>query len=129
MRRCLTLLALVALAACGGPDRETFVQEANAACRDRAAGQEALGAVDEDELFPAATRLYEQELQRLRALEPTEEDRPRYVAWVTASEGVVDAWREFAADSSDLAARQRVLDRFDRAARIAGQLGLAQCDA
>ncbi len=129
MRRCLTLLALLTLAACGGPDRETFVEEANAACRDRAAGQEALGAVDEDELLPAATRLYEQELERLRALEPTDEDRPRHVAWVRASEGVVDAWRQYAADPSDLGARQRVLDRFNRAARIAGQLGLTQCDA
>ena len=122
------MLAL-ALVACGGPDRETFVREANAACRDRAAGQEALGAVDEHELLPAATRLYEQELERLRALEPTEEDRPRYVAWVRASEGVLVAWREFAADPTDLAARRRVLNRFDRAARIAGQLGLSQCDA
>ena len=122
------MLAL-ALVACGGPDRETFVREANAACRDRAAGQEALGAVDGEEMLLAATRLYEQELERLRALEPTDEDAARYAEWVRASEAVVAAWRKVAEDPDDLAARTRVLERFQRAARIAGQLGLSQCDA
>ena len=128
MRRCVLLLAL-ALVACGGPDRETFVADANAACRDRAAGQEALGAVDEAEMLPAATELYEQELERLRALEPTDEDAALHAEWVRASEAVVAAWRAVAADPTDLAARQQVLERFQRAARIAGQLGLTQCDA
>ena len=128
MRRCVLLLTL-ALVACGGPDRETFVGDANAACRDRAAGQEALGAVDGEEMLLAATELYEQELERLRALEPTDEDAPRHADWVRASEAVVQAWRDYTTDPSDLAARTRVLERFQRAARIAGQLGLTLCAA
>jgi hypothetical protein len=128
MRPCVLLLALV-LVACGGPDRETFVRDANAACRDRAAGQEALAAIPADELLPAATKLYEQELERLRALEPPEEDRARHAAWVRAAEAVVVAWRAYAADPTDEAARERVVDRFTAAAKIAGQLGLTQCDA
>ena len=128
MRRCVLLLAL-ALVACGGPDRETFVRDANAACRDRAAGQEALGAVDREEMLPAVTALYEQELERLRALEPTDEDAARHADWVRASEAVAAAWRDYSTDPSDRAARTRVLERFQRAARIAGQLGLSQCDA
>ena len=123
MRRCVLLLAL-ALVACGGPDRETFVRDANAACRDRAAGQEALGAVDRDEMLPAVTVLYEQELERLRALEPTDEDAARHADWVR---GVGGRGRRLApttpTDPSDRAVRTRVLERFHRAARIAGQLG------
>jgi hypothetical protein len=122
------LLAL-ALVACGGPDRETFVRDANAACRDRAAGQEALGAVDQAEMLPAVTLLYEQELERLRALEPTDEDKARHAEWVRASRAVVVAWREAVADPDDRAARRRVLERFDAAARIAGRLGLTDCDS
>ena len=114
MRRCVLLLAL-ALVACGGPDRETFVRDANAACRDRAAGQEALGAVDQDEMLPAVTVLYEQELARLRALEPTDEDAARHADWVRASEAVAAAWRDYSTDASDRAARTRVLERFQRA--------------
>jgi len=118
----------VVVAGCGGPDRETFVREANTACRDRAAGQEALGALSTAEQLDASTKLYEQELARLKALEPPEEDRAEHARWVRANVEVVSAWRRYAADADSRAARDRVLDRFDRAAELAGALGLAQCD-
>lgn len=122
------MLAL-AVVACGGPDRETFVRDANAACRDRAAGQEALGAVDQAEMLAAATRLYEQELERLRALEPTDEDAARHADWVRASEAVVAAWRQYAAAPDRPAARARVAEQFESAAALAGRLGLTDCDS
>jgi hypothetical protein len=126
MRRSLFLLALV-LVACGESDREAFLRDANAACQERAAGQQALEGVPEEELLPAATKLYEQELETLRALEPPEENRARYVAWMRASEHVVDAYRTYAAEPT-LGQRERVLQRFDRAAKLAGELGLSECD-
>jgi len=128
MRWCALFFALVFVAGCGGPDRETFVREANTACRDRAAGQEALAALPADELLDASTTLYEQELAQLKALEPPEEDRAEHARWVRANAQVVDAWRRYAADADSKAARKRVLERFDRAAELAGELGLAQCD-
>ncbi|MDA0179145.1 hypothetical protein OJ997_02465 [Solirubrobacter phytolaccae] len=127
MRRCALLLGLVVVG-CGGPDRETFVREANSACRDRAAGQEALAELQADELLDASTRLYEQELEVLRALEPPEEDRAAHAKWVRANADLVQAWRRYAADAGNEDARDRVLDRFDRAAALAGDLGLTQCD-
>ena len=127
MRWCALVLGLVVVA-CGGPDRETFVRDANTACRDRAAGQEALGALPRDELLAASTALYEQELARLKALEPPAEDRAEHARWVRANAEVVTAWRRYAADSGSKAARKRVLERFDHAAELAGELGLAQCD-
>jgi hypothetical protein len=126
MRRSLLLSALV-LVACGGPDRETFVRDANEACRERAAGQEALAALPADEMIPAATTLYEQELETLRELDPPEEDRARHAEWVRASADVVDAYRRYAA--GDESARQRILDQFDYAAALAGELGLTECDS
>jgi hypothetical protein len=126
MRRSLLLSALV-LVACGGPDRETFVRDANEACRERAAGQEALAALPPDEMIPAATTLYEQELETLRELDPPEEDRARHAEWVRASADVVDAYRRYAA--GDESARQRILDQFDYAAALAGELGLTECDS
>lgn len=128
MRRSLLLSALL-LAGCGEPDRETFVREANAACQERAAGQEALAALPADEMLPAATLLYEQELERLRALEPPEEDRARHAEWVRASAGVVRAYRRYAADAGNAAVRERVVDEFEYAAALAGELGLEVCDS
>ncbi|RKQ92640.1 hypothetical protein C8N24_2492 [Solirubrobacter pauli] len=127
MRWCALVLGLIVVG-CGGPDREAFVREANTACRDRAAGQEALGALPTDELLDASTKLYEQELARLKALEPPEKDRAAHARWVRANAEVVEAWRRYAADADSRAARERVLVRFDRAAELAGELGLSQCD-
>ena len=127
MRWRVLVVGLVVVA-CGGPDRESFIRQANTACRDRAAGQEALGALPTDELLDASTTLYEQELARLKALEPPEEHRAAHARWVRANAEVVDAWRRYAADSGSEAARERVLERFDRAAKLARDLGLTQCD-
>ena len=85
-------------------------------------------------MLPAVTELYEQELERLRALEPPPEDRARYDRWVR---GVADGfaeWRRFArhAERDDYdagePARLRAQLHLTRAARIAGQLGLTDCD-
>lgn len=128
MRRCW-LLPVIALAGCGEPDRETFVREANAACRERAAGQDALAGLPASELVPAATRLYEQELERLRALEPPDADRARHAEWVRASADVLSAYRRLEDDASNQAARDRVTEQYEYAAALAGRLGLADCDS
>lgn len=127
MRCCLLLLALLVVG-CGESDRETFMREANAACQERAAGQEALEGVPVDELLPAATKLYEQEAETLRALELPDENEARYAAWVRASVDVVSAYRAYA-DEPSLARRERVTERFDRAAGLAQRLGLEECDS
>lgn len=127
--RHLLLLPALALVGCGGPDRETFVEEANTACRDRAAGQESLAELPVEEMLPAATRLYEQELQRLRALEPPEDDRASHDEWVEANAAVVAAWRRYAANARSEAAREQLTDRYEYAAALAARLGLRDCDS
>lgn len=114
---------------CGSPDRETFVREANAACRDRAAGQEALETLPADEMLVAATTLYEQELARLRALEPPAADRAEHARWVRANADVVRAWRRYAANVDSAGSRERLTDSYEYAAALAGDLGLRDCDS
>lgn len=128
MRRCACLLVLV-FAACGGPDRETFLRDANAVCRDRAASQDALAGLPAEELLPAQTELYEQGLAQMRALEPPDDYRDAHEEWVEAAAREVSVWNRYAADPENTAARERVLAAFEETAKVASRMGLTDCDS
>ena len=128
MRRSACLLAL-AFVACGGPDRETFLREANAVCRDRAASQDALAGLPRDELLPAQTELYAQGLAQMRALEPPDDYRHAHEEWVEAATAEVSAWKRYAAGPENAAARERVVTAFEETAKVAKRMGLTACDS
>lgn len=128
MRRCACLLAL-GFAACGGPDRETFLSEANAVCRDRAASQQALAGLSREELLPAQTRVYDQGLAQVRALEPPDAYRDAHEEWVDATAAEVSAWKRYASGPESLAARQRVLTAYEETTKVARRMGLESCDS
>lgn len=120
----------------GGMDRDAFVREANAACRDRARGEEAAQPreLPPNEVLARSTQVYEQELKRLRQLEPPDDDRARYQEMLRGKDQGLAAWREFVrhANAGDAGAGEPALNRVRaslvRAARIAGELGLDDCD-
>jgi len=128
MRRSACLLAL-GLAACGGPDRETFLRDANAVCRDRAASQGALAGLPREELLPAQTRVYEQGLAQMRALEPPDDYRHAHEEWVEAAAAEVTAWKRYAAGPENAAARERVVTAFEETTKVAKRMGLTTCDS
>jgi hypothetical protein len=128
MRRCVLLPAL-ALLACGGPDRETFLSEANAVCRDRAASQEALAGLPRVELLPAQTQVYEQSLAQLRALEPPDDYRDAHEEWVVAATAEASAWKRYASGPENARARQRVLEAYEESSAVAQRMGLSACDS
>ena len=123
------LLPALALLACGGPDRETFLSEANAVCRDRAASQEALAGLPRVELLPAQTRVYEQSLAQLRALEPPDDYRDAHEEWVAAAAAEATAWKRYASGPENARARQRVLEAYDETSAVAERMGLSACDS
>jgi hypothetical protein len=138
-RGIVALLITGAIAGCGGrTSREAFVSEANMACSERARAEEdadkGARARSPDDVLAASTRAYERELGRLQSLEPPDEDRVRYDEMLRNKEQALAAWREFVrhAKDGDAGAGEPALVRtragLVRAARIAGELGLDDCD-
>jgi hypothetical protein len=132
MRWCwLVLLALVA--GCGGgDDRASFVSEVNAACREyqRAADADR----PPDDMGEAYTAALEEEIERLRDIEPPDADRARYEEMVRHQEEGLASWKELVRyreaadyDATELAST-RATKSLVTAARIAGDLGLDDCD-
>jgi hypothetical protein len=128
MRRCV-LLGALAFLACGGPDAGTFLTEANAVCRDRAASQDALAGLPREELLPAQTRVYEQSLAQMRALEPPDAYRDAHAEWVDAASAEATAWKRYASGPESARARERVLEAFEASSAVAERMGLRDCDS
>jgi hypothetical protein len=128
-------LAVALVAGCGGgdgSDRETFVRDMNEACRDYRAAAEADRPPEEQ--AAQWTEALEEEIERWREIEPPDADRSRYEEMIRHQEEGLDAWKEFVrlASAGDYEQADPLPARYQKSfvtgARIAGELGLEDCD-
>lgn len=131
--RIAAAVALTAvIASCGGgADPQAFAREANKACRDL---KQDYDAIPEDRRLAEGVKAYERELKRLQELEPPADTRARYRQMLSYKEQGLNAWREFVrhAEKDEFEAAEPAGERSTRllvrAAQIAGQLQLDDCD-
>jgi hypothetical protein len=144
MRRALLLVPLAALAvACGGGgggdrlSREELQSRVNAICAKIDRRLQALGepeSIDEvAEFARKATRLAQDGVAELRALEPPEDDERQYDRFLAEGDRVVALSRrlERAAREADSEALEQILqearDSEERSDRVARNLGFDEC--
>jgi len=133
MTRAAVVLALlgVSLAGCSGGDPETFARDANASCREyRVAFEDAPEGVGPD-FWPRALQTH---IEQLKDLDAPSEDGDRYdemLAHHEESLAAVEVWAE-QAKKEDWEAVSEANERWRvsavKAAQIAGDLGLQDCD-
>ena len=94
----ISLIVLVAAAACGGDDaREEFVEEANANCAERQAAERELRKQPVEEALDdpdAWKRLFDEELRKQRELEPPEDMAADWRRYQELSRRSIEAYRE-----------------------------------
>jgi hypothetical protein len=132
--RVIVALAMGAtVASCGGDaDPKAFARDASSACREM---EQDIAAIGVDLEYTGATEALERELKRLEELEPPEAAAADYERMLEHKRAGLEAWREFAAHAREgeskaggpAATRANV--SLVRAAKIAGQLGIKDCDS
>jgi hypothetical protein len=144
MRRSVALLAVVALAACGGSggerlSRDTYVARADAICADVAAQREVLPAPTSIAEIPGyvdkALPIIDAALVKLRALRPPLEMQQSVTAWLDTTAqtlAVLADLRRAAQDGNPagdkvraFAAKAKTLN--DRRGALARSIGLTSC--
>jgi hypothetical protein len=140
-----TLAAAAALAGCGGGDgeggdrlsKEDYIRQADALCLEADQRIEALGdptTAEEAVAFTRdATAIAEEQLARLRALRPPEEDEATLEEAYDLLEQQIEVGRQLgdAIDANDEARAQELIrqgdDLNERANEIADDYGMAEC--